>query len=141
MIIKNDGPQIVLSDYWDTEHARNGLLYLSINAYSFRLLVPDTMAQLVDELRRGAKYVILSQLAPEQWSDRELCTEWLVEDGGDEPFVLHLSPGQVDRCLPDEPTTGCGATVWLRGPAKVIDLPAMFRRVDRLPWLKPWGES
>jgi hypothetical protein len=30
--VQNDGPLIVATNYWDTEHARQGALYLSIAA-------------------------------------------------------------------------------------------------------------
>jgi hypothetical protein len=35
----NDGPLLVASDYWQSEMAAAGKLYVSINAGCFRLLV------------------------------------------------------------------------------------------------------
>lgn len=40
--ISNDGQKIVSTNYWDTEHAKRGFLYLSWNAGAGRLLLPDT---------------------------------------------------------------------------------------------------
>ena len=37
---ENDGPLIVASNYWESEMAAAGKLYVSINAGCFRLLVP-----------------------------------------------------------------------------------------------------
>ncbi|MDX9788933.1 MAG: hypothetical protein RBT11_19320 [Desulfobacterales bacterium] len=36
--ISNDGPEILSTNYWETEHAKKGFLYMSINAGAFRLL-------------------------------------------------------------------------------------------------------
>jgi len=38
--IENDGPDIVTTNYWTTEHEQRGLFYVSINAGTCRLLVP-----------------------------------------------------------------------------------------------------
>jgi hypothetical protein len=43
--IKNDGPAIVSSNYWDTEYAQHGAVFLSVNVRAFRLLLPDAQTR------------------------------------------------------------------------------------------------
>ncbi len=38
--ITNDGPGVLETTYWSTEHARKGLLWVSVNAGAVRVLVP-----------------------------------------------------------------------------------------------------
>ena len=40
--MKNNEQDILYTSYWDTENARAGLLFLSICAGAFRLLVPGS---------------------------------------------------------------------------------------------------
>jgi hypothetical protein len=47
----NDGPLLVASDYWQSETAAAGKLYVSINAGCFRLLVPQTQHGVISDMR------------------------------------------------------------------------------------------
>lgn len=138
--IENHGPLITASNYWQTEHAARGLLYLSVNAGAFRLLVPNVQRRAISDMRPGAKHVVVSMLPPDQWQDRQYAVEWMVEDGSDEPWSCHLSPGQIDRAPgPDDVGKEWLATVWdLKNgkPHKCLERPAYFQIVPRLPWLK-----
>lgn len=158
--ITNHGPLITASNYWQTEHAQRGLLYLSLNAGALRLLVPLSQRHAISDMRPGAKHVVLSILARDRWPDKlraplavEMKTqsltpgntqpyvaEWLVEDGSDSPWSCHLSAGQIDR-LPTVDDVGREwiATVWDEKngrPHKCIERPAYVQIVPRLPWLK-----
>jgi len=42
--IANDGPDIASTNYWATDHARAGIVYLSGNAGAWRLLMPPAAA-------------------------------------------------------------------------------------------------
>jgi hypothetical protein len=69
--------------------------------------------------------------------------EILFDDGTDSPFALHLSPESFDL-LPAEPPAGREwvLTVWelQQGtPQRALERPCHWRRVPRIPWLKPWG--
>ena len=61
---ENDGPEIVLTNYWEHEQAKAGFCFLSINAGCFRLLVPKFLKNLsVEELLQCAwscEYVVVS---------------------------------------------------------------------------------
>lgn len=138
--ISNHGPLITGSNYWESEMAARGLLYMSTNAGAFRLLVPLAQRQIISDMRPGAKHIVVSMLATDQWREREYCAEWLVEDGTSAPWSCHLSPGQVDRAGGrDDVGKQWLATVWdLKSgkPHKCLERPAYFQIVPRLPWLK-----
>src|SRR5271166_3915073 len=98
LTFENDGPLIVASNYWESEMAAAGKLYVSINAGCFRLLVPQSQHAVISDMRPKAKHIVVSMLPRDKWVDRQYCLEWMVEDGSDTPWSCHLSPGQVDRC-------------------------------------------
>ena len=77
--IENDGPLIVTSNYWESEIAAAGKLYLTINAGCFRLLVPQIQRATISDMRPGAKHIVVSMLPRDKWVDREYCVEWMVE--------------------------------------------------------------
>jgi hypothetical protein len=93
----NDGPLLVASDYWQSEIAAAGKLYVSINADCFRLLVPQSQHTVISDMRPKAKHIVVSLLPRDKWVYREYCLEWMVEDGSDTPWACHLSPGAVNR--------------------------------------------
>lgn len=138
--ITNHGPLIVASNYWQTEAAQHGRLYLSTNAGAFRLLVPLSQRVAISDMRPGARHVVVSCLPAEQWREGAYCVEWMVEDGSDSPWSCHLSPGQVDRApLPDDVGKQWLATVWDEKngkPHKCIERPAYCQIVPQLPWLR-----
>lgn len=134
--IFNKGAAILSTNYWDSEQARQGYVFLSFNAGFARVLLPDAMKSQLPEMR-SATMVILSH-GP--WSERAGANGWelLFEDGTDAPYCLHLSEEQSDRTLPAaDQGGGFWLTVWTRGGEK-LRLPAKFRRVAELPCLQPW---
>ena len=171
MIITNDGPRITSTDYWQTEHSRRGILYLSINAGCFRLLVPTALAPEVDEMR-SAKHIIISMLPKLKRRDGQYAVEWMADDGTDDPWSCHLSPGQCDR-LPRrvdadatafasqwrEPTatgqerrrqyearvytaqTTAHPRAEIGDTVELLRLPAYLRWVESLPCLEPIEET
>ncbi len=88
--IVNGGPAIVSTTYWSTDHARAGLIYLSINAGALRLLVPDAV--------RGE---LLGSLPPvgtecDVAIDRgTVRVVWL--DDPVEPYEIEIDARQCDR--------------------------------------------
>ncbi len=61
--VVNEGQAIKHTDYWQSEQARSGYLFLSWDAGAARLLVPDASEALLKEIR-GAQYVIISKGEP-----------------------------------------------------------------------------
>lgn len=134
--IENDGPLVVATNYFTTEHARLGLIYLSINASAFRLLVPST-CQPIDAM--GAKYIIVTR---GKWPEKDWreCFEFVWEDESDSPYHLIIETKNADR-LPIDSDVGCTdlrCIGYAPDLSIVFDLPARYRTAKRIPHLKPW---
>ena len=139
--ITNDGPLIKATNFWQSEAAARGALYISVNAGAFRLLVPSIHQGIIADMRQGAKHVVISMLAHSKWQDRAACVEFMVEDGTPNPWSCHLSPPQIDRA-PGPESVGKEWTAsvwdWKQGkPHKCMERPAYFQIVPTLPWLRP----
>lgn len=139
LTIDNHGPLIVRTNYWETEYAQRGVLYLSINAGAFRLLVPPGLQNFLSEVRTATEVIVSRGPWPEQ--RRAEMIEVMFEDGTDSPFSVHFGAEQIDR-LP--PASDAGRelifTAWTaprRGrPHKAYERPAWYRIVPRIPWMK-----
>jgi hypothetical protein len=115
-------------------------VYVSCNAGAIRILIPAAQRALIEECR-SSQYCILSR-GP--WPEQRLAeaVEILFEDGTDSPFALQLSPTSFDL-LPAEPEGGKEwvLALWTEKkgrPHKALERLCHWRRVPRLPCLKPW---
>lgn len=98
--IRNQGPDILWTNYWETEHAKRGFCYLSGNAGVWRLLVPAADAQILDEIRTGRQVDIVPST-----EDPRNHVEIVFDDGSSAPFYIAIDKRQVDRSLsPDGKT-------------------------------------
>lgn len=116
--IVNDGQELVSSDYWSTEQARSGFMYLSGNAGAWRLLVPDSAASYISEMQ-GAESVSIE----ESIQAPGVAWDIVFEDGSDTPLCVSIDKRQCDRAM----TPGFAVfSVWLaRG--KAMELPCTVR--------------
>lgn len=143
ILVENHGPLITATNYWETEGAAAGKLYCSVNAGAVRILVPNSCRPWIEEWRQ-AEYAILSR-GP--WPAQNLpeAVEILWEDRSDSPFAVHLTPASFDL-LPAEPPAGQGwiVSVWTDkkgSPHKSLERKCHWRRVPKIPWLKPWTKT
>jgi hypothetical protein len=91
--IDNNGAEIVSTDYWLSEHARRGLLYLSGNAGVLRLLVPQAAHTMLAEMRTGKRVTIEKSISVHgHW-------DIVFEDGSSTPYAVTIDPRQIDRQL------------------------------------------
>jgi hypothetical protein len=60
LAVENDGQEIRATNYFESEYARRGAFYLSVNAGAFRLLVPPAHESAIEEFRT-AKEVVVSR--------------------------------------------------------------------------------
>lgn len=133
---ENRGQRLVSTNYWDSEHARAGYFYLTWNAGAARLLVPDRQKAALRDMK-GASEVIISR-GP--WADQggRDALELLWEDGGDNPFSIHLVAGQCDRLIPADDRGGSLVMIALTRGGEKGRWPGRYRVVAALPCLEPW---
>lgn len=141
LLITNNGPSILTTNYWQTALAREGKFYLSTNAGVFRLLVPPQHQGSLRNMRSAHTCVVSRGPYPELHLTDAL--EILFDDGSQEPFALHLSSGAVDRMPFDSDSAQRWVlTVWTHrvGDTCTLALERLcrYRRVRRLPDLRPW---
>lgn len=138
--VSNNGPDVVDSNFWDSEMARAGKFFFSCNAGTIRMLVPQSQVLAVTEWET-AEYVILSR-GPWPAAGTPEGIEILFEDHCDPVYAMHLTAASFDK-LPGPPEPGdswsLSAWVWYEGTAyMVLAMDVRWRRVERIPWLKPW---
>jgi len=138
--ISNHGPLITSTNYWDSELARQGKLFVSVNAGAIRVLVPVSLFSMVADMR-AAKYCVLSR-GPWPAEQRREAIEILFDDGSTAPFALHLTPESFDL-LPGEPDAGREwvLSIWTikdGKPHKSLERICHWRRVAKIPCLEAW---
>jgi hypothetical protein len=144
LIVKNDGPLIVQSNFWELPKCAMGKLVVSRNAGAFRILLPPVHEPALPDMA-AAKLVILSR-GPWRQAGLSDGVEILFDDDTSSPFALHLEIGTFDRLPIDTEEVGKlrTLTVWTqprRGvPHKALERPARWRRVPHIPWLEPWKD-
>jgi len=137
LTITNNKGDIVDTNYWQTEWAKQGRLFMSSYAGTSRLLVPPNLRSSINNMRRGAKHVVISTGI---MCGRE-CVEWLFEDDTDTPFAIHIEAYACDVLFRHDNTPReWKASVWDKQNGlliKCFELPAYWRHVAYLPCLKP----
>jgi hypothetical protein len=124
------------TNYWDTEMAHLGHLFLSWNAGAGRLLVPDCLTSAIPEMLTGKLAVISRGAWPA--GQKADAIEIMFDDDSNAPFSIHLAVEQCSQMLPDyDIGTEFPFTIWTRS-GKVGEMPGQYRRADTLPCLKPW---
>lgn len=133
IVIENCGAGIARTNYWDSDLARRGFMFLTSTAGVMRLLVPDTKLWALADMRTG-RIAVVSR-GPFKGAD---AVEILFDDESEQPFTIVLSVPQVD-CLPPNGDSGreVGFTVWTRAGMQ-MELEGRFRVVESLPCAAPW---
>jgi hypothetical protein len=70
LLIENNGPLILSTNYWESDLDRAGMLYCSINSGAFRLLLPRGWEDAINEMRTGS--IVAISRGPHQPSGLEL---------------------------------------------------------------------
>lgn len=134
ILIGNAGADIASTNYFQSSQAASGLFYISWNASTARILIPDNKLSEIDEMRTGRVCVISRGRL--QGVD---CLELMFDDGSDEPYVLYLDIRCTDRVITpgNEPFKVAAWTS--RG--KAAEWNGRYRVVKRLPCLVPWRKT
>jgi hypothetical protein len=137
--LENNGPEIVSTNYWLTEHAQRGYVFLSINAGAYRLLVPNKLVSHLPDML-SAKEVIVSRGPLPEYGKHD-ALEILFEDHSEWPFVMHMGTEQIDRMPADcDRKRSFDFLIWTP-EGKMKEMPGRYRKVNRLPCGKPWRKS
>jgi hypothetical protein len=140
IVFSNHGPLITSTNYWDSDIALAGKVYVSVNAGAIRVLLPPQWYGALTDMR-AAQYCVVSRGPwPAQQAAEGIEIMW--EDGSDSPYCLHLTPESFDL-LPGEPEAGrewiCSAWTAKDGkPHKALERICHWRRVEKIPCLLPW---
>lgn len=137
--IQNKVQKILKTNYWYSDMANMGLMFLSWNAGGARLLMPELMKHLIPEMETG-NFVIVSR-GPWVTKGGRDSIEVLFEDGSESPFAIHLSSEQCDRMLPQtENSKQFNLSVWT-SEGLMLDFPAGYRVVEHTPCLQTWNDD
>lgn len=131
--VKNNGAEIAETNYFDTESASRGALYLSLNAGALRLLVPPALEKDIKEMKTGREVIVTwGKLSGHD------AVELMFEDDSDSPYALHIGINQTDR-IPEGEDFGKGFQflLYTRNGLE-LKLPARIRRGSELPYMQPW---
>jgi hypothetical protein len=113
--VGNRGQDISLEEtnYWNTEMAHRGRLFLSWNAGVGRLLVPDCLTSAIPEMLTGKLAVISRGAWPA--GQKADAIEIMFDDDSNDPFSIHLYVEQCSQMLPDSDIgTEFPFTIWTR---------------------------
>ncbi len=140
IVIENNGPEIVTTNYWATALAKRGAFFLSANAGAFRLLVPEIQFALIAEMLT-AKEVVISRGRWAEHGGIKDAFEVLFEDQSEAPFSIQLTREQIDR-LPLDSDQGkiFIFSIWTES-GKVKAFKCRYRRVLEIPSLRPGGQD
>jgi hypothetical protein len=148
--VSNHGPLLLATNYWDSDLALAGKVFVSVNAGAIRVLLPPARYGDLAEMQ-VAKECVLSRGRPS--AELMMLDGWhmvvdevieiMFDDRSDSPYALHLTPESFDL-LPAEPAPGREwiCTVWTAKdgkPYKGLELICHWRRVPRIPCLKSWS--
>jgi hypothetical protein len=133
--IENDGPDIVSSNYWESEWNKRGVMACSFNAGFFRLMLPDSMHDQIPEMMTGKVHIISKGNYQGQPG-----YEFMFDDNSDAPYTIHIGANQMVSFQLSDSEHGKAVflSVWIHGPEKIMETPARFRVVGQLPYLRPW---
>lgn len=132
--IGNDGPVITSTNYWESNYNQQGVLFFSLNAGAFRLLLPGGNVVGEKEILTAKQIVIF--LGP--GFGRHQIFEIMFDDNSDNPYCLLFGTELADR-LPDakDNKKRFRFIVYKKGLQVVMDTTCYFRMVSKIPCLKP----
>jgi hypothetical protein len=141
IMVQNKGKEIIETNYWESQQAKNNFFHLTINAGAFRLLVPEKYEHLIQEFRTG-EYCIISRGRFSNSSHPYIRYELLFEDHTKYPYGLWIDAEQVcPQPSKDDSGKKFTLSVWTKGCKKVLEMDAYFRVVDNVPHMKPLSKE
>jgi hypothetical protein len=144
IFIKNDNYNITETNYWETTIAKKGLFFMSLNDGFYRLLVPETHENIVQEVLHASRVIITRGSAPQLDPPRPDAFEIVFEDGTDSPYAILMTPDYWDR-FPSNEDLGHKGTLAIycnkSNQPKLLFDKVFYRRADTLPCFDPIPEQ
>ena len=135
--IVNAGNQIKETNFFDTEHARHGKYYFSVNAGCIRMMMPDVLIDQLAEMKTGKKVII--SMGPWPQMDRDDGFEIMFEDYSDCPYAIHVCLESFDILPAMNTTRRWEFAIWTRSGC-MYQAKCYCRIVDEIPCMKEWGK-
>ncbi len=143
--VENNGKELVATNYWRSEHAIRGYVYVSVNAGCLRIMIPKASNIDVNEMRSADIVLITRCLWATEKGLRD-AVEILFEDHTASPYCLHLVveqfdmvPAASDRDRPGDAPRWRVAVYTEQG--KQFEIPARLRLTKKLPYMKEWNND
>jgi len=133
LMIENDGQLIKKTNYFESELARAGKFFLSMNAGAFRLLIPESLENAIkNEIKLAKSFIIVRG----PWHQMHIkdALELIFDDKSDEPFSLQLTEKSLDR-WPNAGDEGKEfvLTIWVKGLKTILNTRIKYKRVSEIP--------
>lgn len=97
IIVGNNGKEIISTNYFESDYAKDGLFFLSWNAGALRILVPDEYLRDIAEMKTG-KIVVVSRGIYKGKDALEI----MFDDYTDNPYAIFIDIQQTDRLIIDD---------------------------------------
>lgn len=147
LTIRNDGPVIVETNYWNTRPALDAKILVSLNAGTVRVLLPRSYGTEVMLASLGA---IGAALTRGEWVDvpgRPTAYELLLDDGSADPYAIFVLPAAFVSGQLAESDFGRRVPLVFyvhseKPPGFVAwePRPCTLRKAATLPHLAPWDQ-
>ncbi len=135
--VRNNGPDIVSTNFWETTMAKMGGFTVSSNAGAMRILLPESLGKAVPEMQTGKEVIVSRGVIAGMSIDG---IDFLFEDGSANPYSA-TTPARVCGLLPRVGDRFV-VSVWTKGPADTavcqLRLPAKYRHVRKVPCRRAW---
>lgn len=127
----SDSDNRITTDYFDTQSALLGFVFLVRTKCVDHLLIPDGKLSYINEMKSSVHCLITKVT-----HNGHECLEILFDDQSTTPFVLNVSLGLCSSPLASR-SAPFKLEAWTRG-GKVDEWPASQRVGRQLPNLRPW---
>lgn len=132
--VKNRGSAIEETNFFETEHARNGCFYISFNAGTARVLMPKKILEKAD-ISDDVTEVIITYGYWDRAEDYGF--ELLFEDNTVHPFCMYTQINMVNRLLKNKVVHTLPLHIYSEDGLERI-FKARYRRRNTIPYMKPW---
>lgn len=94
IMISNEGEKLKETNYWEHELAKQGIVYITCNAGSIRVLIPNSKEFFIPEIKTGKIVEIETSVV----NNRSMFDLFFM-DGTPTPFCLSVEKSMIDRSI------------------------------------------